>query len=343
MVTIKKQLVSQSVINKSTSGNGNKRKFLCIHETANVSKGANAQAHANLQSKGNSRAASWHWQVDSVEAIQSFDHTVRCWHAGSTQGNNESIAIEICVNSDSNFRKAVENAASLTRWIMQQENISINNVVQHNKWSGKNCPTNLRNGSKGINWNDFIGMVKGATVKPAAPTDPIDKGYLVYGDRGASVKKLAEDLQFLGYAVTPIEFFNAEIKAALMEFQKAQKLNVDGSYGPATKSALAKVVKDFKAAETASTVDKQEEGITVADILKLSTKEGANARLRVLKRFENKDPGLAELWRKKAQDGEFTVHDGLEVLFVAIDRGYITGVVDTGDLLERVEALEGKK
>ena len=249
MVARKQQLVSgRAATNPGTNG----RKTITIHETANTGRGAGAQAHANLQSRGNSRQASWHWQVDDKEAIQSFPHTVRCWHAGAGEGNNHSIAIEICVNSDGNFRKAVENAASLTRWIMQQENISINNVVQHNKWSGKNCPTNLRNGSKGINWNDFIGMVKGATVKPAAPTDPIDKGYLVYGDRGASVKKLAEDLQYLGYAVTPIEFFNAEIKAALMDFQKAQNLAQDGSYGPATQSTLAKVIKDLKAAQTAS-------------------------------------------------------------------------------------------
>lgn len=337
MVTRKQQLVhSRAATNPGTNG----RKTITIHETANVSRGAGAQAHANLQSRGNSRQASWHWQVDDKEAIQSFPHTVRCWHAGAGEGNNHSIAIEICVNSDGNFRKAVENAAALTRWIMQQENISINNVVQHNRWSGKNCPTNLRNGSKGINWNDFIGMVKGATVKPAAPSDPMDKGYLVYNDRGASVLQLAKDLQYVGYDVEPIDFFNAKLKRALMTFQKAQNLAVDGSYGPATQKALAKVVKDLKAAETASTGGNKEEDITVADILKLSTKEGANARLRVLKRFENKDPGLAELWRKKAENGEFTLHDGQEVMFVAIDRGYITGLVDTADLLKRIEELE---
>lgn len=334
MVTRKQQLVSsRAATNPGTNG----RKTITLHETANVSRGAGAQSHANLQSRGNSRQASWHWQVDDKEAIQSFPHIVRCWHAGAGEGNNHSIAIEICVNSDGNFRKAVENAASLTRWIMQQENISINNVVQHNKWSGKNCPTNLRNGSKGINWNDFIGMVKGAT--PAA-VNPMDKGYLVYGDRGPSVLELAKELKYLGYDVDEIDFFNAKLKRALMTFQKARNLAQDGSYGPATQKDLAKVVKDFKAADTASTGDKQEEGITVADILKMSTKEGANARLRVLKRFENKDPGLAELWRKKAESGEFTVHDGQEVMFVAIDRGYITGLVDTADLLKRIEELE---
>lgn len=170
MVTKKQQLISSRA--QASSGT-NTRKYITIHETANTGRGANAQAHANLQSKGNSRAASWHWQVDSVEAIQSFLHTVRCWHAGSTKGNNESIGIEICVNSDGDFKKAVANAAELVKDIMKQENIPLGNVVQHNKWSGKNCPTNLRNGSKGLNWNDFIQMVKSDSVeqvsKPATP------------------------------------------------------------------------------------------------------------------------------------------------------------------------------
>lgn len=165
MVKIKKQLVSSRA---STYGNGNAKKYITIHETANTNKGANAQVHANLQSNGYS--ASWHWSVDDKEAIQSFPHTVRCWHAGNTQGNNESIGIEICVNSDGNFKDAVKNAAALIKKIMKQEGIPLTNVVQHNHWSGKHCPTNLRNGSKGITWNQFKNMISGSggttTVKP---------------------------------------------------------------------------------------------------------------------------------------------------------------------------------
>src|SRR5690625_311460 len=154
---IKKQLVSNL---RYTYGHGNKKRYITIHETANTSRGANAQAHANLQSRGFS--SSFHWQVDDKQAIQSYPHSVRCWHAGDGRGggNMESIAIEICVNSDGDFRKAVENAAELVRKIMKDEGISIMNVVQHNRWSGKNCPRNLRSGSKGIKWADFINAVK---------------------------------------------------------------------------------------------------------------------------------------------------------------------------------------
>src|SRR5690625_4380006 len=163
---IKKQLVSNL---RYTYGHGNKKRYITIHETANTSRGANAQAHANLQSRGFS--SSFHWQVDDKQAIQSYPHSVRCWHAGDGRGggNMESIAIEICVNSDGDFRKAVENAAKLTRKIMKDEGISIMNVVQHNRWSGKNCPRNLRSGSKGILWSDFLAMVKGGGAAKVTP------------------------------------------------------------------------------------------------------------------------------------------------------------------------------
>lgn len=156
----------------------NKRRFVTIHETANTNRGADAAAHANLQSRGNVRNASWHYSVDDTEAVQSLPHTAKAWHAGDGRGpgNKESIAIEICVNSDGDFRKAVENAAALTRKIMAEEGIPLSRVVQHNHWSGKNCPTNLRNGSKGVTWEDFLAMVRdGETLTPTPAPKPKPK------------------------------------------------------------------------------------------------------------------------------------------------------------------------
>lgn len=173
MVKINKQLVSSRA---KTYNGTNGRKYITIHETANTGKGANAQAHANLQSNGFSE--SWHYSVDDKQAIQSFPHSVRCWHAGDGKGNGNynSIGIEICVNSDGNFKKATDNAAALTKKIMKEENIPLENVVQHNKWSGKNCPTFLRSGSKGIDWSDFKNKVDGKEVKPSKPTKPATGG-----------------------------------------------------------------------------------------------------------------------------------------------------------------------
>ena len=236
--------------------------------------------------------------------------------------NQNSYIYHICVVGNGSFTQAQEATFSeRCRLAMERLNIPVERVLGHREFPGASttCP--------GINM-DVVRERLRTGKQPAESLDPMHKGFLVYGERGMSVKKMAEQLAALGYNAEPIEFFNTQTKRALMDFQSDHGLTVDGSFGPASQAALKKAIG---------------EGVNiVADILKLSTKEGANARLRVLRRFENKDPALAELWRKKAENGEFTVHDGLEVLFVAIDRGYITGLVDTSELLERVEALEKK-
>src|SRR5690625_2468911 len=226
---IRKHLVGTSVRNKVTYGGTNGRKYITVHETDNPNKGADADAHARLQANGNSRAASWHWQVDDKEAVQSFDHAAQCWAGGdgSGNGNTNSIHVEICVNSDGNYRKAVENAAELVRKIMKDEGIPVNNVVQHNRWSGKNCPRNLRGGSKGINWNGFISLVKGEEVAKPSKSKPkttkpkssvSSKSYLSRGDSGVAVRKMQNRLIKAGYSVG--------------------KWGADGVFGSATDKAL---------------------------------------------------------------------------------------------------------
>lgn len=168
MVKIRKNLVPAALIPKITYGKGNKKKRICIHETDNLRTGADADAHSRLQKNGNSRQASWHWQVDDVEAVQSFEHDIRCWAAGS--GNHEDIHIEICVNEDGDYKKALQNAAALVAYIRKQEP-TVKEVVQHNHHTGKNCPRILRSG-KVLPWSSFLQMAKGAQeiAKPAAET-----------------------------------------------------------------------------------------------------------------------------------------------------------------------------
>jgi len=170
---LRKQLVGSSVAKRVTSGTGNRKIGVTIHETGNTGRGADAAAHANLQSRGNSRSASWHYQVDDKEAVQSYSHAVRCWHAGDGFGlGMHTIAIEICVNADGDYDKAVRNAAQLVRHIRASDPDVGDELVQHNRWSGKNCPTNLRNGSKGLDWGDFVALVEKAPRPIVHPTKP---------------------------------------------------------------------------------------------------------------------------------------------------------------------------
>ena len=61
------------------------------------------------------------FQVDDDSIYQSLPTNEVGWHAGdgNGSGNMKSIGIEICVNSDGNFKRAVENAAWLTKHLME--------------------------------------------------------------------------------------------------------------------------------------------------------------------------------------------------------------------------------
>lgn len=167
MVTIRRQLVSSR--DKTFSG---KSRILgiAVHETANRARGANAAAHANLQANGNVRSASWQWTVDDKEAVQSYPHDVRCWHAGDGESGLGShfIAIEICVNEDGDYEKALQNAAELIQIIRAEENLPRESVKQHFAFSGKNCPAILRSRGKSA-WDAFV-----------ARTDPKEGGPVIF-------------------------------------------------------------------------------------------------------------------------------------------------------------------
>lgn len=80
---------------------------------------------------------------------------------GRGKGNTESISIEICVNLDGDYNQSVENGAKLAALILKEENIPIERMVQHNYWTGKNCPEQIRACKNGICWSNFVEKVKG--------------------------------------------------------------------------------------------------------------------------------------------------------------------------------------
>ncbi len=153
-----------------------KPKYITIHETDNTNVRANALAHAKLQQNGNRRQASWHLQVDDeAEVYQSLPFNEIGFHAGDGKGkgNRASIGIEICVNKDGNYKIAVANAIKVIKYLIKQyPTITDVEVVQHNKWSGKNCPRHLRAGDWGINWKEFIAGVNGASSTATKPSEP---------------------------------------------------------------------------------------------------------------------------------------------------------------------------
>ena len=157
---IKRLIVSDAVSNRVSFGRGNPKNYLTIHQTGNTAAGANAMAHHRLQARSGI-GYGWHWQVDDEMAIQTHDHDFKIWHAGDGRGNTESISIEICVNLDGDYNQSVENGAKLAAMILKEENIDISKMVQHNYWTGKNCPEQIRACKNGICWSHFVEKVRG--------------------------------------------------------------------------------------------------------------------------------------------------------------------------------------
>ncbi|MGM9988726.1 MAG: N-acetylmuramoyl-L-alanine amidase family protein [Bacillaceae bacterium] len=136
--------------------------YLTIHNTDN-------DASADNEVKNvinNSKQTGFHLAIDDKEAVQSIPFNRNAWHAGDGNGpgNRKSIGIEICysLSGGSHFYKAIDNAVEIVADLAKQFNIPIENIVQHNKWSGKNCPSRMR--KEGL-WNKFIKDVADA-MKP---------------------------------------------------------------------------------------------------------------------------------------------------------------------------------
>jgi hypothetical protein len=167
---------------------GGKANYITIHETANLNFGANAAMHERfLHNGGGDASVSFHACVDDHEWVQLLPWNEVAWHAGDNlgDGNWDSIGIETCVNKDGDFTQTRRNLASLVAKLMFEFDIPIANVVQHNHWSGKDCPTKMRHNAylwqETISWIlTELSLLKNPVPVPAPPS-PTPSGTIVNG------------------------------------------------------------------------------------------------------------------------------------------------------------------
>ena len=174
---------------KNRPGGGNPDTYITIHETGNLAKGADAAAHASWLKSDDAAAKyiSYHYTVDDHAIIQHLPDGETAYHAGDGAGgpgNAASIGIEICVNEGGDFGRAKANAASLVRLLMREHGISMDRVVQHNHWNGKDCPKTIR-ATAGA-WDAFLDLCGGCdpeqTELEAAVDTLADAGILTAVD-----------------------------------------------------------------------------------------------------------------------------------------------------------------
>lgn len=130
---------------------------ITIHNTSNTTPGANAAAHSKfiretgfyLTPAGKKNWVSWHFTVDDKQAIRHLPTNEKAFHAGA-EANNSSLAIEICMHAGINQSAANERAAQLAALLCFDHALSVELVVTHQFWTGKNCPVLLLQ-----NWSAF--------------------------------------------------------------------------------------------------------------------------------------------------------------------------------------------
>lgn len=181
--------------------------YIVIHDAGNKSKGANADAHFKYFNGGN-RNSSADFFVDDTKILQVNDYMkYYTWHVGDGKGkygitNQNSIGIEICVNSDGDYDKAFSNAVELTKYLMKELDIPAERVVRHYDASRKKCPASMSE-NDWAKWKKFkeavmdektfidikghfaedainelrdMGIVNGKTEERFMPNEPITRG-----------------------------------------------------------------------------------------------------------------------------------------------------------------------
>ncbi|MDL2215764.1 N-acetylmuramoyl-L-alanine amidase [Ruminococcaceae bacterium OttesenSCG-928-N02] len=135
--------------------------MIVIHETANTSAHANAQAHAQYLLSGEGGSTAWHYTVDENEIYQHIPDDEVAYHAGDGMqpggGNIGGIGIELCINYGCDFDAVMDNAARLTAELLFLHKLTTQDIVQHYDCSGKNCPAHMR--GTGL-YDTFMGLVQ---------------------------------------------------------------------------------------------------------------------------------------------------------------------------------------
>ena len=176
-----------------------KIKYIVIHDTGNKSKGADAMAHFNYFNTGDRRSSADVFCDEKESLVVNDYNKYYTWHSGDGKGkrgitNSNSVGVEICVNSDGDYDKAVKNAILAVRKLMNELEIPETRVVRHFDASGKLCPASMSKDSWKA-WNEFKKALSddALIVKISAGLEDRTIDYLrsyTYGD--ALIKKLAD-------------------------------------------------------------------------------------------------------------------------------------------------------
>ena len=137
-------------------------KYIVIHETANITEGADAAAHNSfIHSNSITEEHSWHYTVDDEQIYHHVPDDEPAYHAGDhldrNGGNLNGIGIEMCVAVDNDYDKTIDNTARLTAKLLMEYELEPENAVRkHQDFSGKLCPQLMLEQGR---WDGFVELV----------------------------------------------------------------------------------------------------------------------------------------------------------------------------------------
>ena len=159
-----KKLLPSNIAGKSYTKGPINIQWIVIH---NMGGGTNSGSYSWWAQGAGGANTSAHYCVDDKEIWQTLEDNWKGIHCGPVRkgnyaadrgcSNSNSIGIEIADHDKVDKNKAVELAIELTRFLCKKYNVPVDNVVQHNDVSGKDCPQWIRNNNK---WNYFKSEVK---------------------------------------------------------------------------------------------------------------------------------------------------------------------------------------
>lgn len=136
---------------------------IIYHDTGNYNAGAGAAMH-NTYIKGqsiNDRGRSWHYTVDDKEIYQHLPDDEIAFQGDTYEAYSTTIGIETAINKGSNFFTTWHRVAKLMASLLVEHNLGLENIKQHNYFSGKDCPqvlrkTNLYSVALELIWAEYL-------------------------------------------------------------------------------------------------------------------------------------------------------------------------------------------
>lgn len=141
-------------VSNKRPGTNRQIKYIVVHNTANEQSSARNERDY-LTNPNNQDSTSFHIVVDNQEAIEAIPVTEVAFHAGTWDGNQYGIGIEVCESG--NYAKNEAQAAKLVAYLIKKYDLSLKDVKAHHDFSGKDCPRLILD-----HWDEFLTKVQEA-------------------------------------------------------------------------------------------------------------------------------------------------------------------------------------